>query len=821
MLFAAVCIMALQFFMPVCAFAESSDHEEETLTVGVPADRCPVFYTDQQTGEVTGIGVDLMKLAARNAGYSANFVVIKEDTLKRALDSDKYDVLMPFGSAVSSSLGLSTIVSENLIQTPFTLVTLKDKELPDLESLHVGMLISMAAGAETVESMHPGIEINLYETMSDAVKALKVGEVDALLHNSYVWSYVLQKPSYSNLEAQPLSMFSMDFRVGAVDSTESRAIIERLNTGISMIPDTAKQAVVLDHTTRQLYKYDFFDYAHRYGLFIAVIIIIVLISFVETYELFRAKRIAEEASEAKTLFLANMSHEIRTPLNSIIGMAELISRETSDNNLQQYVYSINSSANSLLCLVNDILDFSRMEEGKLKLRNDPYHLSNLITDVNVMIQPRADSKGLVYGVEADPKIPNALTGDEARLKQVMINLLTNGVKYTDSGYVKLSIGYEREDMDTILLQISVRDTGMGMKQEEINKLFKAFERLDEDRNRTIEGTGLGMSIVKQILDSMDSSLEVKSKYGAGSVFTFSVRQKVLSWDPIGDYRDTAEKVVSKQGGYQPRFTAPDAAILVVDDTELNLIVVEGLLAQTRLHIDTATSGEQALELTKHTRYDIMLIDHRMPRMDGFQLLEHIKTDASNPNKDSFSILLTANVVAGERELGFKAGFDEFLEKPVKGKQLEDTLLRFLPPEKVFDAGISSSATTYAVVDIPQDDVHSKLSGLQEEGLIDIDEGLGYAGTEDLYLKSLELFRNTIEAKSKELDDLYHAGNMEDYTTKIHGLKSSAKVIGAMSLSEKAKALELAGNDGDLDFISKNHDDLLQMYRQYRDKLSKI
>ncbi len=261
--------------MPV--MADSGEKTGVTLTVGVPVDRCPIFYKDANTNEITGIGVDLMGIAAGNAGYNVSFLPVAEETLKEALDNPEYDLVMPFGSAVESASGRPSIVSDNLMQTPFTLVTLGDRDLPPLNDLHVGMLKSLGAGAETVRELYPGMEISLYDTMSDCVNALRSGEVDALLHNSYVWSYVLQKPSYNDLIVQPSAMFSMDFRAGTLDTPEGREIIERLNEGIADLSDTQRQAVILDHTSRELYKYDLFDYLYKYGLIIILVVLLIVI----------------------------------------------------------------------------------------------------------------------------------------------------------------------------------------------------------------------------------------------------------------------------------------------------------------------------------------------------------------------------------------------------------------------------------------------------------------------------------------------------------------------------------------------------------------
>lgn len=270
MLLVLLCTIALAVCTVMPALADTGASDAEILTVGVPTDRCPVFYKDPKTGEIAGIGIDLMRTAAEAAGYEANFVSVGEETLKDALDNDAYDVVMPFGSAIESSSGHASIVTDNLTQTPFTLVTAGGNDLPPLNDLRVGMLASLGGGAETVKQLYPGIEIKLYETMGDCVAALRTGEVDALLHNSYVWSYILQKPAYEDLTVQPSAMFAMDFRAGTLDTPEGQATVKRLNDGIATITDTRRQAIVLDYTTRRLYQYDLSDYLYKYGLLIVM-----------------------------------------------------------------------------------------------------------------------------------------------------------------------------------------------------------------------------------------------------------------------------------------------------------------------------------------------------------------------------------------------------------------------------------------------------------------------------------------------------------------------------------------------------------------------
>ncbi len=565
-----------------------------------------------------------------------------------------------------------------------------------------------------------------------------------------------------------------------------------------------------------------------------ILVMIILIFFLqasikarESEELREAKQIAEEASKAKGLFLANMSHEIRTPINAIIGMDEMILRQGHDSKIQQYAYSIKSSATSLLSLVNDVLDFSRLEAGKLKLMDEDYNLSTLLTDISIMIKTRAEDKGLDFHIDIDRNIPDHLIGDGTRLKQVIINLVTNGVKYTNEGFVHLIVDYEKLSEDEINLMITVKDSGIGMKQESIDKLFLAFERFDENKNKTIEGTGLGMSIVKQILDAMETTIDVKSVYGEGSEFSFEVKQKVKNWESIGNYEEAAEKVALSQESYQPAFYAPDVRILSVDDMEINLKVVAGLLEPTGVVIDSVLSGAAALEMIEKNHYDIMLIDHRMPGMDGVELLQRIRSLPENENRNGVCIALTANVSEEGRNAYIKEGFNDYLAKPINVKTMEETILRYIPKEKLGEqpdkkdtspgSGTGEEQKTAPSISQARDEIKR----LESEGLIDTTHVLEYSGTEEMFIDTLRFFRDSIGKKSDEIEKLYYDENIEDYTTKVHALKSAARMVGLTELSNMAKRLEEAGKKEDIDYIRDNTWDTLSKYRTYKDILAKV
>lgn len=392
------------------------------------------------------------------------------------------------------------------------------------------------------------------------------------------------------------------------------------------------------------------------------------------------------ANGAKTQFLSQMSHEIRTPINAILGMNELILREYDDTDLKKYSYSIKTAGNTLLALVNDVLDFSKIEAGKMELYNVEYDLADVITELVNMVDERAKNKGLSLNVIVNSQTPHLLYGDNVRLKQIILNILTNAIKYTERGEVRFAVDYisggHLDAQGIIGLKVSVSDTGIGIREEDMQKLFAPFERLEGSRNRNVEGSGLGMSIVQKFLKLMNSELHVKSEYGKGSTFSFVVYQKTRSWEPIGDFKVAYDKILQDDSKYKELFTAPDANILIVDDNDVNLVVARNLLKDTLVLIDTASSGKEALDMTKEKKYDIMLIDHRMPEMDGMEFLWRLRSEESNPNRETPSIALTANAFAGAREVYQKSGFQDYLSKPIIGDALEKMLISYLPKDKV-------------------------------------------------------------------------------------------------------------------------------------------
>ena len=538
----------------------------------------------------------------------------------------------------------------------------------------------------------------------------------------------------------------------------------------------------------------------------------------ERDRLIDASERALAASEAKSSFLSNMSHEIRTPINAVLGMNEMILRECNDKSILEYSESIRTAGATLLGLVNDILDFSKIEAGKMEIIPVDYDLSSLINDLVNMIQTKADSKGLKLEFEISEEVPKFLRGDEVRIKQVVTNILTNAVKYTEKGIVTLCVSYERieDEPDSILLDMAVKDTGIGIRKEDMKKLFSEFDRIEEKRNRNIEGTGLGMSITKRLLEMMGSSLQVESIYGLGSRFSFRLKQSVVKWEELGDYETSYRASLESREKYHESFRAPEAEILIVDDTPMNLEVFKNLLKKTEIKIETADSGEEALSLSLHKKYDVIFLDHMMPDKDGIQTLHELREREKDPNLETPAICLTANAISGAREKYLAEGFNDYLTKPINSVKLEEMLMHYLPGEKVLK---TEGDTDSGARESGQDpELPACITAISE---IDTGAGIANCGGPEGYLNTIRIYAGAVREHAEETERLWNSGDIKNTTIKIHALKSSSRIIGATMLGELAQELENAGNEGNVKKLSEHMDELLSRYRAIGEGLSPL
>lgn len=515
----------------------------------------------------------------------------------------------------------------------------------------------------------------------------------------------------------------------------------------------------------------------------------------------RSQQEAEAANMAKSSFLANMSHEIRTPINAILGMNEMILREEKDPAIRGYAGNIQASGNSLLSIVSDVLDISKIESGKLEIIPVDYEVNSLISDCCNMAAGRAKAKELELLVECADNVPMKLCGDETHIRQIIMNLLTNAVKYTEKGTVKLIVSGRFTD-GGFVLKVDVSDTGIGIAEENLPQLFTQFQRFDLQRNRNIEGTGLGLSIVKRLCDLMSGTITARSVLGSGSTFTVELPQKVVDSTPCGgvnlNYSAGAEHE------YHHSFEAPEAKILAVDDLPVNLLVIANLLKETRIKIDTAGSGRECLDKCSQQKYDLILMDHMMPEMDGVQTFEKLHGDKSSPNFETPVIMLTANALAGMREQYMDVGFADYVSKPVRGAKLEEAIRRNLPESLIKPAS----------PEIPAEAVSTEPSGFTDicsaVPELNVNAALQYCcGSAELLNDLLHDF--TENDHFSDLKAAFEEKRWEDYRRHAHSLKSTSLMIGLTGLSERARASELALKGGCTEFAELNHDSLIEEY----------
>ncbi len=810
-----------------------SDSEKEwlaahdTLTIGYLNNYLPYSNTSAD-GNVTGLIRDIVPEMLSVLGISdlkVQYIGFDSyDDMTASMAAQNIDVAFPVGGGLYYS-ELNGIYQSNAVVSSTTELIYKGK-YPEKERLTFAVNENNRMQYYYIMSHFRNADIVFYDSAEENLEAVIAGEADCTTLNGLRANEILRNSRYHELSMKLLTRSDdrcFGVRIG------NDGLLKLLNRGINITGAEYIQNIAGKYTDG-LYTYTFADMLRDNILLfagIAVAITAVVIAFLvrdsarsksqaadrekarialeeKNRELAQVAQEAKDANRAKTYFLSTMSHDIRTPMNSILSMNEMVLRECDNEDILIYSGHIRASGIMLLGLINDILDFSKIEAGKLDIIPVDYELSSVLNDLVTMLRTKVEEKGLCLALDIDSSMPNYLRGDEIRIKQAVTNILTNAVKYTQKGTVTFSVGYDKteDDPDSIMLNISVEDTGVGIKEDDIAKLFAAFERIDEANNRNIEGTGLGITITDSLLRLMGSSLKVSSEFGKGSVFSFSLRQKVIDPEPVGDYEAAFRRSIAGIRKYREKFVAPDARVLVVDDTPVNLIVFKNLLKRTKIQIDTADSADECIAYAMRTKYDIIFLDHMMPYKDGIEALKELKSMSGNPNIDTPMICLTANAVSGMKETYLAAGFDDYLTKPINPDSLESTIHGYLPKNKIQSADDTDT----------EDDTSLIPDFMYNTDGIDVAAGLKHCGSAGAYMDAVRTFLDTAGDNIAEIERFRSENDIRSLTVKIHALKSTSRIIGAEKLGAFAEKLEKAGNANDTSVLENNTDALLSDYR---------
>lgn len=562
----------------------------------------------------------------------------------------------------------------------------------------------------------------------------------------------------------------------------------------------------------------------------SMITLLFLVTGVNSYKakMEEKNELARNALEAKANFLANMSHEIRTPMNAISGMAQLLSERDFSKEENEYVATIQRSADSLLSIINEILDFSKIDSGNMEIIEEEYEFNSLIHDVLSIIEFRMKNKSIRLKVDIDPKVPRILVGDELRIRQVLINLLNNAVNFTHRGYITLHIHWVKNDDDFGVMEVAVEDTGIGISADNMDKLFRAFGQIDTRKNRNVEGTGLGLAISKSLLNLMGGDIWVRSKEKEGSTFSFRLPQRVKDGRP-SNYETNHEKIQQMNEAYKITFKAPSAKIMIVDDNKVNLIVASELMKRFGFEATLIESGSEAINRIEErlVEYDIIFMDHMMPFMDGVEATKKIRDIDTEYAKEVPIVALTANAIKGVEKQFRAAGMNDYLSKPIHMKQLNEILQKWIPLEKQIriiegkeikppaakKEAKNVTAGLHVSSGAPKKDITDFLSG------IDVESGLrNCGGSKNVYVRVLQTFASS--NMQAGLEEYFEKEDIHNYTVLSHSIKGACRNIGATRVGDMAYALENAGSRGDITYIWDHHREFANAYGDLIKKVTK-
>lgn len=523
----------------------------------------------------------------------------------------------------------------------------------------------------------------------------------------------------------------------------------------------------------------------------------------------------EDANRAKTNFVSNMSHEIRTPMNSIVGITEILLRAHHSPKEQEYLMNIQSSGRVLLTIINDVLDCSKMESGKMQLFNEPYDTFSLFHDLKISLENRIANCPLELVYDIDPDIPCTLKGDMGRIRQIITNLVNNSIKYTEKGTIHFTVRVRQKDADKVMLYYEVEDTGIGIRKEDQKILFDAFQRVEIDRNRHVEGTGLGLTISQNLVNMMGGVIEVESEYGKGSKFYFTIEQTIVDPTPISaaSYEQQKDNVIEKEA--DSMFIAPKAHILLVDDNDLNLVVAKNLLSPLQMQIDTAGNGMEAVKMVHQNQYDLVLMDHMMPIMDGIEATKVIRAMKDEQYHKLPIIALTANAMVDARKEFFDAGMNGFVAKPIDFARICSQLRKWLPKELLQEVSKDEAKKLLTVESFEDENEPEEQTPGDEFSFA---EGVKRCGSKAALMKTIQIFYRTIDSKANKIEECFREGLISEYVIEVHALKSSALLIGAVLLSEAAKELEAYGKQENTEVLKEKTPTLLMMYRNFKNIL---